>query len=252
MVPQNSLAQAAPPVTESLGDFEVSASNPQQMIGAQIHLIGWCKAKIASLERDWKELKEAEDHAIKCKWKWKPLERQRRVCERRMVYYRKVCAALEAGYFIVPNFEATIFAVRTQHKKPMAMISSNWDLRRQTAEVQGPAPMGEGEYLNSIPILQSTDWTADDKKGATWWAESWDEFEFPLALAKPELMEATQRAMALKIFDDLGVTPAVKYERPVWPKGDPLIIGRVFGPKIGYTQRHVSFVIGWYLSTRDI
>lgn len=256
----NLVTQDAVKVTESSGDIELSAGTPHQMISAQINLIGWCRAKINSLLADLSDLKDAADHAKRNKWKAAPLERQVRVTEKRVDYYRKIVAALEAGYFIVPNFEATIFAVRTDHKKPLAMINSNWSLRRQTAEQQPPKPIGEGEYKNAVPILQKRQHRRFDAKGneveyENWWAESWDEFEFPLVLAKPELMNATTRAMALKIFDDLGITPRESQDQSystVRVKGDPMIIGRILGPKIGYAQKKVSFVIGWYLDTKDI
>ncbi len=248
-------------ITEAVGEISVSAGTPSQMLSAQMNLIGWCRAKIRSLGTDQEDLAEAVAHAKKHKWKSAPLERQLRICEKRIEYYRKILAALEQGYFIVPNFECTVFAVRTDHKKPMAVINSDWSLRRQTADgTQPPIAIGEGEYKNAVPVLQKRHMKGRNSQGQeveyeNWWADSWDEFEFPLVMAKPELMNATTRAMALKIFDDIGITPKDGNDQSystVRMKGDPMILGRIFGPKLGYSQKHVSFVIGWHLSSADL
>jgi len=65
-------------------------------------------------------------------------------------------------------------------------------------------------------------------------------------MAKPRIMEATSRAMALKIFDDFGILPAQR-------KGDPMIIARIIDPRSrSYSDKHVSFLITWHLDTRTL
>jgi hypothetical protein len=57
-------------------------------------------------------------------------------------------------------------------------------------------------------------------------------------------MQATSRAMALEIFDEIGVFPPTKKE-------DPVIIGRVNLNHKGM-KRTVSFMIAWHLNTNQI
>lgn len=65
-------------------------------------------------------------------------------------------------------------------------------------------------------------------------------------MSKPKIMEATTRAMALKIFDDFGILPEER-------KQDPLIIARIRDPRsTAYNHRFVSFIIAWNLNTSTL
>jgi len=61
-------------------------------------------------------------------------------------------------------------------------------------------------------------------------------------------MAATNRAMALKIFDQFGVL------FPQAAKADPLICAEILDPRpTGYgVPKRVTFIIGWHLNTRDL
>jgi hypothetical protein len=67
-------------------------------------------------------------------------------------------------------------------------------------------------------------------------------------MAKPQIMHATSDAMALKIFDEIGVIP--NYRRKV----DPIIIGAIYRPDATAKQywEPVSFLIAWHLRTETI
>ena len=58
---------------------------------------------------------------------------------------------------------------------------------------------------------------------------------------KPRVLQATQHAMAMQIFDELGVMPAVK-------KTDPVVIGRIIGPG----NKEMSFLISWFIDRKDL
>ena len=85
---------------------------------------------------------------------------------------------------------------------------------------------------------------------------------FPLALpvtmAKPTIMYAATRAMALKIFDDLAILPGyAPGEGTNPPKGDPIIVARILDPTRSYNgwykkEHWVTFMVAWHLNTRDI
>ena len=65
---------------------------------------------------------------------------------------------------------------------------------------------------------------------------------FPVRFARPELLEVTSEAMALKVFDEIGVLPRRRGR-------DPVIVGRIIEPK---TKSRVSFLIGWYVNTAEL
>jgi len=61
-------------------------------------------------------------------------------------------------------------------------------------------------------------------------------------MCKPQIMEATSRAMALKIFDRFGVFPPTQDD-------DPVILGQIVHKAGQYRTKIVSFLIAWHLNT---
>jgi hypothetical protein len=70
-------------------------------------------------------------------------------------------------------------------------------------------------------------------------------------------MDATAKAMALKVFDQIGICRPVDHQNErafaASGAGDPLIIGQILrrrgtyqGPKV------VSFIIAWHLNLNDL
>lgn len=242
----------APPPPQ---DIEVTAQNVDEMEAAQSALIVWCRAKIQQVEQEHKELADAYWHAVKCKWKAETLKRHSDLAAKRADFYRRMLTALEHGYQIVPSFPITAFAVRTNKKKPLRMYTTHWG----TSHEQGPAglPEGCGEYKNPFPVVMQRTYekaTATSSEVVGYWAEMWKELEFPLSMSKPQIMQATTRAMALKIFDQFGILPGFapnEGTRP--PAGDPIIIATMLVPNwAAASKRYVSFVIAWHLNTRDL
>lgn len=239
------------PLPATVVDCEVSAETPVEMKAAQINLITWCECKIAAMVQEHGELAAATAHAIGRKWSAKTLKRHTAIAEKRVQFYQKIKAALEAGYVIVPNFPVAIFAVRTEKDKPVKLVStSQWDRFEQKAET---LPIGAGEYQNPLPVIyESGEYFVKkegqpDKKMHDYWAERWADFEFPVNMSRVKVMEASSRAMALKLFDDLGVLPDSR-RTP-----DPVIFGRLLDPRsTRYHQRIVSFMIAWHLDTRTL
>jgi len=75
------------------------------------------------------------------------------------------------------------------------------------------------------------------------WTTDFQEVVFPLVAARPEIMGATADAMGLKVFDAIGICPPVR-------KGDPLIIGKIYGQGPNWNRKEVSFLIAWHLDLR--
>lgn len=236
-------------------DIEVTAENATEMQQCQDAIIQWTQMKVSKAQAEANELKAAYEHAVQRKWKSDTLKRHAELASKRADFYKRMLVALEKGYQIVPSFPVTAFAIRTDAKNPLRMYSTSWSHRHtQQAKI---LPEGEGEYKNPFPVvserqLKAATQTESEKKA--YWAESWKDLEFPISMSKPKVMEATTRAMALKVFDEIGILPGFAPEegtRP--PAGDPMIIARMKVPNwVGANQRWVCFIIAWHLDTRTL
>lgn len=225
-------------------DIELTALVPIEMVNAQQQLITWCDSKLMYLKNESNDLLGAYEHAKKAKWKSGTLYSQYNKSLKKISYYEKVKAALLEGYYIVPNFPIQMFAIKTKSKIVKGHSWSYWDGNfSQSAQELN---IGSGEYKNPVPIIErhSSIWDKEkamETKKAESFPVDWDEMEFPITMAKPKIMEATSRAMALKIFDRIGIMPATRND-------DPVIIGQIFR-KNGYIEKTVSFMIAWHLDT---
>jgi len=250
--PQPPMEDRAPVATR----LTVFARNPQEMSVAQGQLIQWCIAKMGEVRQDIADLQENYEIAVKSGWKHMTLKRQIQKEEGRLAFYGKVKAALAAGYCIVPNFPIDIFAIRTARSEPKSNTATRIDtpplsapfVARQQSE---SPPLGAGEYVSpSTKDMQVRETLAlepgkTQRTEITAWADSFLGVDFPFAFAQPAVLSATQQAMADKVFDELGVSPARTVR-----KGDPMVIGRIYAPGYPRWQRDaksLSFVVAWFL-----
>lgn len=238
-------------------EVEVTSETPQEMEHCQRELIQWAKGKITRLEADHTELNEAYEIAIKNKWKASTLKRHRDKVGAEIIYYQKMLGALEAGYIIVPNMPGAIFVVRTDKVCP----SKTWKYYYADAANNKPKclPCGEGDYISGKNKTERHD--IQDQSGKTvatqYKAEEFQEVEFPMALVKPRIMEATTRAMALRIFDEFMILPSelvaagsVRTTR----SQDPIVLGCIrMKPQPGeYRDRRISFMVAWHINSKDL
>lgn len=231
-------------------ECQVTAFTPVEMVNANATLIAWFEKKVVAQDAEAAELEQAAAHAIERKWKSATLKKHASLSRKRVQFFGKILAALKAGYYIVPNFPITAFAIRTKEGAELKSFKTHvgswrpgW-IHEQAAKA---LPQSEGEYKNPFPHVEEYVDHHDKDNKPVWYSQAlaWDAFEFPLNMAKPQIMEATSRAMALQIFDSLGVLPGKSR------KDDPMIIGRVCDPRTDkYSFRGVSFIIGWHFDTR--
>lgn len=229
-------------------DLQLTAVLPQEMITAQAQLLTWCGKKVAAVEYDVRELALAVEQAKRNGWGSSALVRHHGIAMKKLEYYVKLQAAVQAGYYIVPNFPITYFAVRTDKKKPVKMLTTDrWFRRGSKEQLTHDMPLGEGEYKNPDPVIHQSGFVNTEETERNYWAEDWqDEIEFPISMAKPLIMEVTAQAMAMKIFDRFGIMPAVVKNE------DPLIIGQIVmrsRGSYGHREKIVSFMIAWHLNT---
>lgn len=230
----------------------VFARNPQEMNVAQGQLIKWTLGKLGEIRGEIDDLQENLDIATKNGWRTATLKRQIGRAKGRVEFYRKVKAALEAGYCIVPNFPVDVFAVRTERQNPKdnaASTTGGWTPRVQAQRSESPV-LGEGDW-KSPDALTTTDQENVTENGKTLvrttvtaWA--FQDVDFPFAFAQPAVLDATQQAMVDRVFDELGVSPATAVRRS---RGDPMVIGRIYAPHSRYNRetQALSFVVAWFL-----
>jgi hypothetical protein len=72
-------------------------------------------------------------------------------------------------------------------------------------------------------------------------SDDYDEVDFPMRAMKPVILQAAARAMALKIFDQIGT---VENSRAV---GDPILVGQLLDPR--GNRRRTTFFIAWWVDT---
>ena len=234
--------------------LELTATTPAEMQSANSALIQWCEQKIAAMKHDAAELAESFAIAVKRKWKSATLKRHADLAAKRVTFYEKIKSALEAGYCIVPNFPVTVFAIRTDREKPMRKLYiGTWRHGGNHTQKAQELPEGQGEYKDPMPFVRTYDnqRTKPDGSKVTEYqieATEFDGVDFPINMAKPKIMEATSRAMALKVFDEMGVLPDPH------PKKDPMIVGRILDPRpTGYgSKKFITFIVAWHLNVRDI
>jgi hypothetical protein len=238
-------------------DLRLVAENPNQLAHEQHRLIEWCKGKVADLRAHSEELQSNLESARAHKWKTSTLASAVQRENARVAYYEKMLAALQAGFFIVPNFDAEVFAVRTNRSAPPfktndVVTSSRWDQPRLDDLRLPPAQIDEGVYVSprAEEIREEVAApSATNKDLIHKFVESGDfitAIDFPFALAKPQVMSATQAAMALCIFDDIAVLP-----RSQRTNADPMVVG-IIRRKEGYNIKRCTFLIAWFLDTETL
>lgn len=229
------------------------ARNPVEMQNAQADLAVWLKNKIVEIEIEVKDLDAALNEAVAAGWNLDALRRQLNKTVRHQDFYRKLLAAVEAGYTIIPDIPVEVFAIRVERAGPRGdTVSSDYSARYAVPNDEKPDKLavGQGEYVSPVPEVERQDvvMTKKDQSTFTRHYARPDEFRdvvFPLRAARVEVMSATKDAMAHKIFDQVAICPAKR-------KADPLIIGQILGPPNGYSQKCISFIIAWHLNLNEL
>lgn len=251
---ETSVVVATETKVEKVPQVHLVARDPQQMAAAQSDLTIWIERKLSAVKTELTELETARDYAKAHKWNYKALAGQANKARHAVNYYDKMLLAVKAGFTLVPNFPIDVFAIRVGRLFPNAPTTVNkaqnyspsfYDPDNERPDTK---PAGEGDYVSPTggeTTTQRYD-TTDAKGVVTHHAEQWrTEFadvEFPLVAARPVVMDATRQAMALKIFDQIGICPPVR-------KGDPLIIGQILLPPLNWrdAKKTASFLIAWHL-----
>ncbi len=227
--------------------MELVARNPYQLQKAHEQMVEWCDQKIAEAHARALECQERLTIAVEAGWAAKHLDRDLALTAKQVVFYTKIKAALSEGYYIIPNFDMSVFAIRTKAKTPSGSIqSSDWAGHHQ--QIAGLLPIGEGRYVSPNPTLQKNADTVTEKDSQgrerhvtkwSYWPEEFKEVSFPFDMAKPVTMKPVAQAMARKLFDEIGICRNYRRGR----RGDPMILGAIRNPKAN--KPDLSFFITW-------
>lgn len=236
------------PITSSV---HLVARNPVEMQNAQADLAVWLKDKIVECEIDVQDYEAALTTAKQNGWATSSLNRAKNKAVGERTFYSKLLTAVEAGFTIVPEFPIDVFAVRVQRQRPNVKAqSSTYSTPRVADEAPDILQAGVGRYVSPSQTVQNREFkeTKDGKEITRYWQKpvGLRDVVFPVRSARVEVMNATASAMALKVFDQIGICPQTRRG------SDPLIIGQILGQKQGYTQKTVSFIIAWHLDLRTL
>lgn len=235
------------------------AINATEMAEANKEITVFITAKLASIQAEKDGITEAYMVAEQNGWKTDALAATEKRLIRDLEYYGKLLLALEAGYTVVPNMPCDQFAIRVDRKSATRFSSyktderhtpSNWQMDHIPDQKEQILPAGEGRYESPTPTTDddSSTHTRDGKLVHTRFIQvtGFDAIEFPFAAAVPVVMSATQAAMALKLFDRIGIVP-----QEVKRNMDPIILGQIVRRENG-RDRVASFLIAWHLDMRTL
>jgi len=233
------------------------ALNPSEVPVVQANLVDWCQQKIVALGKELREARQNLSIAKDAGWRrsqWVNLIARTRG---RMIYFAKIKAAVHAGYLIIPNFPIEIMAVRVDRDAPPAMAVNNLNYAAVPSRISAASPQllppGQGRYVDDTQFFEHTPYTVQKDGKAVerhaYEATGYDDPDFPVVLVKPVILDATRRAMALRIFDRIGVVTGRKQ--------DPLVVGEIIDPRANLQwrqqeQRRVTFFIAWWLNPEDL
>lgn len=236
-------------------DITVFAQTPGQMAIAQDALIDWGQRKVSYLKKELRLAEENLTAAKEAKVATAPWKRAVALAKRRVNYYEKILAALEEGYFIVPDFPINVIGVRTKKTRPTDRGNRHDWASSVKAEQHQSLPIGQGEYVNPNPshyvetdTIEKKDHTGamvkvKERKFVT--CDDFDEIDFPLRIVRPQVLTAYQKASQKKLFDTIGVLPNNRRSP------DPMVIGTV-EMKEGSRTHRVSFLVCWWIPTRSL
>jgi hypothetical protein len=214
------------------------------MEASQEQLKAFTDLKMKDVQQELATLHEEMSIARRSHWNTKPIQRRLKREGQRLIFYRKIRAALEAGYYVVPNFMGDVFAIRTDARVPknervLGYVSLS-DFRQRDKRLE----TGEGHYI----APRSSHRTAGEENVGTDEKPRWlkvsvpadlEPVDFPIDMLKPQVMDATSRAMALKVFDQMIQA------RDYASCGDPMILGRILNPMP--SRPDVTFFVAWAL-----
>jgi hypothetical protein len=217
-----------------------------EMVAAQNALSEWCEKKLDQVNGELKDALANVKLAKSRKWKSAPFESLATRIRGQIKFYEKVKIAVEHGYLVVPNLPVDAFAVRVSRDEPADTVTSSWHEARTVAATSNLAA-GEGAYVSNEANTKTIDDGTDDtgRQLVSYFPTNYREIAFPVAIAKPRIIDATQQAMELRVFDRIGLVGGRGNETAA--RGDPIVVGQIFR-KRGWGEQTLTFFIAWWFN----
>jgi len=216
---------------------QLAAISPTELVSAQKGVLAHCANKVTAIQQELAEANTNLEKATRSKWSTKPFAARVNQLSRKLDYFNKIAAAVDKGYLIIPDvWSSNIFAIRVKDKEGV-----RWDdygnARKRLL------PVGAGEYIDAKPIEYTHQVTDDKGKTRTevYDREADDEIDFPVSIVNPAVLEATEIAMADRIFDRFKIARQ---------GGDPFILGEICNPTTQY--KSVTFFVAWFLDVNTL
>lgn len=228
-------------------DLTLVALSPADMARSQAELSAWCDRKLEAVKRELNDLEVNCELATEHGWKYQSVANSINRTQQRILYYEKIKAAVEAGYLMVPNFPIDVFAVRVQRAKPRETSGSYRSSPAFDAKAE-PLAVGDGRYVDNRVSTYDRSYSEKKPDGTMKTIEhhvsaEYTEIDFPVTMVKPAVLQAAARAMALRVFDQMG-TVSNQVGR------DPIVVGRLLDPR--GNRRCVTFFVAWWLDTATL
>lgn len=223
------------------------ALTPDGMMRAQADCLGWADTKLTQAKHELVLADQNFNALQRAKLRTQTATTMIRKARARITFYEKIKAALAAGYYIIPPFDVQVFAIRTDRGPRPDTDAKNWtnDQHPRLLEV------GKGDYVDPRPARQQVDTeTRKNKDGSEREVNifeniNWNEVDLPVRAIKPTVIEATGKALAMKIFDALGIAPAYR-------SADPIIVGHIRRPGAPSYAAPLTFFVAWWLDYADM
>jgi len=230
---------------DELPERHLVALDRIQMETAHGQMLTWVAAKLKEVAREIHDNSHNLNVARERKWAMKPFQSRVALLQRRKLFYEKIGAALNQGFVIVPNFSMDAFAIRTKAKTPRGnILNGRWNTFVQPTQLLA---QGEGRYCSPRPTVETaTDEVVREGKTVnitSQWPVDFKDVDFPMALARPEIMTRAGEVLALKLFDEVGMADGVSGGNRR-RTGDPILLGRLLNPR--RFAQPVTFFLGWY------
>ncbi len=250
--PTTTLAEVPEQALELPREAVLVATHPKELEAHHKSLLDTVTQRLEVLTQELEEHKQTLAKFQKSRWNTRSWKRVIANVDIQVDYYTKLKAALEAGYYVIPDFPVEVFAVRTSKAKPRKK-RNNYQSQASTTEME-VLPAGEGKNVAGNSIVDSeqqpyVDYNGDKRKRTMYFPVEFMKVDIaagvPMALVKPRIIDATAKALDMKIFDELGVMLPQAAQ-----KGDPLIIGKIYDPtRNGHC---VSFIVAWWFAPEDL
>lgn len=231
----------------------VIAHNAAEMAHAQKEMVSWAEGKMRETLAIRSEVTESLATAQKNGWGTRGLKIAVKQAQQQHEFYHKMTAALRLGYVVVPNLPIDVFAIRTTSDNPRRTEEvSTWAGSRAHLQESNSPALGEGKYVSDVPSVvedaqKRTNSSGHEITEFHSWAHAFREVVFPIKTAKAQVLDDTGRAMAEKLFDEIGIAPqgVSRAKRRV----DPMVVGQIiYRPK----NHRVSFLVAWWMSNLDL